>query len=218
MDWFFEPSQFQEIMDAWTTKLLADATVILDENRQRRHARAVLVRAEETEKARRAEKKQREAEAKKSQRSRKQQLNAEKQRAARQAREAREEARAAKWRIGTSAAKAETKAPTFSEDDIYPTTIPQPSSSAAAVAVSAVAVSAVAVSAVATVAAAVTECRVCMEDVTGCAIALPCGHNQVCDTCATALVRDKLLTCVQCQEPVCMYISNDGECLCTAHI
>jgi hypothetical protein len=226
VDWFFEPPQFQKIMDAWATKLLADATVILDENRRRREAKAALIRAEETERARRAEKKQREAEAKKTQRSRKQQLNAEKQRAAKQAKEAKEEARVAKWRIGTSAARAQTaKVPTFSDEDIYPAT-PRPVShtAASAAAASAAAASAAAASAAvstaavstAAVSAAVTECRVCMEDVRGCAIALPCGHNQVCDACATALVRDKLLACLQCQQPVCMYMSHEGECLCTS--
>ena len=214
MEWFFdkEPKEFRDILDTWTTELMGDAMCILDEKRRRREARLVLVRAEEAEKARRADKQQREAEAKKSQRARKQQQNAEKQREARQAREAKEEARAAKWRIGSGGSKRDEKTvPAFFEDDIYPSSpaaappvtpsTPPPRSQAAVPSSQAAAV--------------LTECRVCMEDVRGCAIAFPCGHNQVCDTCAAALVRDKLLACVQCMEPVCMYVSHDGECLCS---
>lgn len=207
MGWFFH-EDLRVVLDAWTTELLDDATAILDENRQRREARDILVRAEEAEAARREEKKRREAEAKRNRRSRKQQLNAEKQRAAREAKDAKEEARAAKWRIGTSGAKAQaTITPAFSEDDIYPAVAPPPPPAVQAPATPLPAVC---------VRAAFTECRVCMEDVQACAIAFPCGHDQVCETCAAALIRDKLLACVQCMEPVCMYISSEGECICTS--
>lgn len=187
-----DPDGLRSRADEWTRCLATDALGVMNARR----AREALIAAEEAEESKREDARRREAEDKKRQRTKKQLKHAEKQRAAREAKDARDEKRAAKWRQSQQSQPKPQPAPLplVWEGPEHDDARPQP----------------------VTAAPRLVECRVCMEDVAAGAIAMPCGHDQVCDACASALVRDKLLACVQCMEPVCMYVSHDGECICTA--
>ena len=199
-----DPDGLRALVDDWTGSLTITGLGLLDARR----ARDALLAAEDAEELKKAEERRRDADEKKQLRAKKQFKQAEKQRAARQAKEAKDEKRAAKWRQQQPKQRPKQLEVVWEVHD----------EADAETAKTAVETAETAVETVETQAQAakeVIECRVCMDDVVGGAIAMPCGHDQVCDACATALVRDNLLACVQCMEPVCMYISHYGECICT---